>query len=78
MKVEGISTPPQSSSGMPDSYSLPSYDGDAPGQSSTHTHHAEFERDEFGTIVNDVTVVTTTSTNTVTTRKRYRVEDSAQ
>ena len=73
MKVEGISTPPQSSSGMFDSYS-----GDAPGQSSTHTHHAEFERDEFGTIVNDVTVVTTTSTNTVTTRKRYRVEDSAQ
>ena len=56
------------------SESLPSYDGDGIGQSSTHTQHAEPERDEFGTIVNEVTVVTTTST--VTTRKRYRVEDA--
>ena len=54
------------------SESLPSYDGDGIGQSSTNTQHAKSERDEFGTIVNEVTVVTTT--NTVTTRKRYRVE----
>ena len=53
---------------------LPSYDGDGTGQSSTHAQHTESERDEFGTIVNEVTVVNTTST--VTTRKRYRVEDA--
>ena len=53
---------------------LPSYDGDATGQSSTHAQHAESERDEFGTIVNEVTVVTITST--ITTRKRYRVKDA--
>ena len=56
-------------SGLP-----PSYDGDATGQSSTHAQRADFEHDEFGTIVNEVTVVTTTST--VTTRKKYRAEDA--
>ena len=38
--------------------------------------HVESEKDGFGTIVNEVTVVTTNSTSTVTTRKRYRVEDA--
>lgn len=52
----------------------PSYDGDPTRQSSTHAQHADFEQDEFGTIVNEVTVVTTTST--VTTRKKYRAEDA--
>ena len=44
--------------------------------SSTHTQHTELESEEFGTIVKEVTVVTTTSTNTVTTQKRYRIEDA--
>ena len=52
----------------------PSYDGDATRQSSTHAQRTDSEHDEFGTIVNEVTVVTTTST--VTTRKRYRTEDA--
>ena len=56
---------------MPGSGSPPSYDGNAAGQSSTRTQHFESEQDEFGTIVNEVTVVTTNST--VTTRKKYRV-----
>ena len=47
---------------------LPSYDGDGTRQPSARARHAEFEQDEFGTIVNEVTVVTT--------RKRYRVEDA--
>ena len=53
--------------------SLPSYDG-ATGQSSTRAQHTESEHDEFGTVVTEVTTV---STNTlVTTRKKYRVEDA--
>jgi len=52
-----------------ESGSLPSYESDA-GQSSTRTEHTELERDELGTVVNELTVVTTT----VTTRKKYRVE----
>jgi hypothetical protein len=64
VEVERVLTP---------SGSLPPYDGDA-GQSSTRAQHTESEYDEFGTVVNEVTVVTTTST--VTTRKRYRVEDA--
>ena len=56
--------------------SLPPYDGDTAGQSSVCTQHVESEKDEFGMIVNEVTVVTTTSTSTVTTRKKYRVEDA--
>ena len=51
--------------------SLPSYEGDA-RQPSTRTQHTELECDELGTVVNEVTVVTTTAT----TRKRYRVEDA--
>ena len=51
--------------------SLPSYEG-VGGQSSTRAQNMEFERDELGTVVNEVTVVTTTAT----TRKRYRVEDA--
>ena len=49
--------------------SLPSYEA-GPGRSSTCAQHAESERDEFSTIVDEVTVVTTT------TRRRYRVEDA--
>ena len=74
MKVDGTFIPSQPSTEALCSGSLPSYDGDVTGQSSTHAQHGEFERDEFGTTVNEVTVVTTVST--VTTRKRYRVEDA--
>jgi hypothetical protein len=48
----------------------PLYEGDAGVQPPTHTQHAEFERDDFGTIVTEVTTVTTS------TRRRYRVEDA--
>ena len=49
----------------------PSYEGDGTGQSSTRTQRAESsERDDFGTIVTEVTTVTTS------TRRRYRVEDA--
>jgi len=48
----------------------PSYGGDGTGQSSTRTQRAESERDDFGTIVTEVTTVTTS------TRRRYRVEDA--
>ena len=71
MKVEGASMPLHPSFEALGPGSLPSYERD-PGQSSTHAQHAETERDEFGTTVNEVTVLTTT----VTTRKRYRVEDA--
>jgi len=49
------------------SCSLPAYDREATGQSSARAQHAEYERDDFGTIVTEVT--------TITTRKRYRVQD---
>ena len=65
-RVEGVFTPSQSGS----LGSLPPYGEDATGQSSTHTHHAESEGDDFGTIVTEVT------TSTITTRKRYRVQDA--
>jgi hypothetical protein len=53
---------------VPGSGPPPSYDGDVTGEPSTRTQqHAESERDDFGTIVTEVTIVTT--------RKKYRVED---
>ena len=67
MEVRGKSTswPSSEALGLD---SLPEYDGDETGQSSTHTQHAESENNELGTIVTEVT------TTLVTTRKRYRVE----
>jgi len=73
VKVESTFTPSPLFSEVPGSGSPPLYDGGSAGQSSTRAQHVESEQDEFGTIVNEVTVVTTNST--VTTRKRYRVED---
>ena len=69
VKVESTSTPLLSSPlpGNLDLGSLPSYDGGVTGQSSTRTQHVGPERDDFGTIVSEVTVVTT--------HKRYRVPD---
>ena len=40
---------------------------DATGEPSTRTQHLESESDDFGTMVTEVT--------TVTTRKRYRVQE---
>lgn len=51
------------SSGFP-----PPYGGEATRESSARAHHAESERDDFGTIVTEVT--------TITTRKKYRVQDA--
>ena len=67
-EVGGVPTPSHQPSETLGSALPPSYNGDAPGQSSTQTQHAESERDDFGTIVTEVTVVTT--------HKRYRVEDA--
>ncbi|KAF9648163.1 hypothetical protein BDM02DRAFT_3115784 [Thelephora ganbajun] len=66
VKVEGMTTPSRSSSETLGPGSLPSYDEDASGQSLTRAQRTESERDDFGTIVTEVT--------TITTRKRYRVE----
>jgi len=46
------------------------HDGEAAGESSTRAQYAESERDDFGTIVTEVT------TTVVTTRKKYRVADT--
>jgi len=70
VKVKGAPTPLRPSSETLESGSLPPY-GDA-GQSSTRAQHVELERGELGTIVNEFTVATTT----VTTHKRYRVEEA--
>ena len=66
VKIESAFKPSRSSSGTLGLGSLPLYDGDVTGQSST-TLNMESERDDFGTIVTEVT--------TVTTHRRYRVED---
>lgn len=66
MKVEGVSVPSQLLLETVGLDSLPSYDGDGIGQSSTRSQHAESERDDLGTIVTEITI----------TRKRYRVEDA--
>lgn len=65
MEVEDADKPPQSS---PETVGLglPPYDGSELGQSSAHVQRVESERDDFGTVVTEVTVVTT--------RKKYRVE----
>jgi len=67
VKVEGVLAPSQLLSKMLGSGSSPFCDEDATGQSSTRVQRLESERDEFGTIVTEVTVVTT--------RRRYRLGD---
>lgn len=65
LNVEGVSTP-LPSSGTLGSGPLPPYET---GQSSAGTqHNAELTRDDFGTIVTEVT--------TITTSRRYRVPDA--
>ena len=68
MKVESKPTSSRSPPGTVGQEVPPSYEGDAIGESSARGQLTESERDEFGTIVTEVT--------TVTTRRRYRVEDS--
>jgi len=69
VKTEGASAPPRLPLETPEPGPLPLYERDA-GQPSNRTQHTELECDELGTVVNEVTVVTTT------TRRRYRVEDT--
>ena len=67
VKAEGAFALPHPPPETTEHGSLPSYEGTT-GQSSTRTQHVESNREDFGTIVTEVT--------TVTTRKRYRVEDA--
>ena len=68
-KLIPVKVEPRSSTETAGEETLPLYEGDPIGQSSTRTQRAESERDDFGTIVTEVTTVTTS------TRRRYRVED---
>ena len=63
MGVGGASTSSRSQSGQE---VPPSYEGGEP--SAGMNQHTESERDDFGTIVTEITTVTTS------TRRRYRVE----
>ena len=55
VKVGGVFTTSRPSFETSGLGSLTSYDGDTTGgQSSTHTQHAESDRDDFGTIVTEV------------------------
>ena len=80
VKVEDTSTPSQPLPETIGSDTLPSYDGDKTTQSSAQVQHVEYERDDFGTVVTEVTTKTTTTTTTtttaITTRKKYRAEDA--
>jgi hypothetical protein len=52
------------------------YDGDTIGQPSTCVQRVESDHDEFVTVASKVTVVTTVTKSTITTHKRYRIEDA--
>lgn len=73
-KAAGTFIPSHFSLGTPGVGTPPPNDGDA-ARFPTQTQHSEYERDYFGTIVTEVNTVI--NTNTVTTRKRYRVEDAS-
>lgn len=70
VRVEGVFTPLRLPSEKPNSSSLPPDNGDTAGQAPAYAQHAEFEHNDFGTVVTEVTTVTTS------TRRRYRVEDA--
>lgn len=63
MEINDVDTPLQSEAF---GSGLPPYDGNDSGQSSARTRHVESESDDFGTVVTEVTIVTT--------RKKYRVD----
>ena len=69
VKVEDTPTPSRPAPEAPGPSSPPQYNENGTEQSSAHSQHAESERDDFGTIVTEVT------TTLVTTRKKYRVDD---
>lgn len=69
MKVEGTSPPSQLLSEILGS-GPPSYSGDGTGTLSAQAQITDSEHDDLGTIVTEVTTVTTT------TRRKYRVEDA--
>ena len=67
------SVPETTTASEPGLSSLPPYDGNPGNQRCACSHQTtETADDGFGTTVVEVTVATTT--NTVTTRKKYRVE----
>lgn len=66
MRVEGVTTPSGLLSETLGLGSPPSYGGGTTEQPCAPTHHMESKRDDFGTVVTEVT--------TVTTRRRYRIE----
>ena len=63
MGAEDATAPPQPWPGLFDLGPLPQHD---PGHPPAPLQHMGFERDEFGTVVTELTIATT--------RKRYRVE----
>lgn len=73
VKVENALSPSQLLSDILGSGSPPTYDGQATEpETSTRTQNVESEHEEYGTVVTEVTVVN----STITTRKKYRVEDA--
>ena len=72
VRVENAAVPPPPLFGNP-GLAPPPHDGAVTEQTTTRTQHIEPGDDELGTVVNEVTVVTTNST--ITTRKRYRVAE---
>jgi len=67
VEAEGAFTPSQLSPEAFGEGPPPPYIKDTTGEPSTRTQHLESESDDFGTMVTEVT--------TVTTRKRYRVQE---
>ena len=65
-EAEGVATPPLLWPELFDLGPLPQHGEGEPGQPPAQ--RMGFERDEFGMVVTEVTIVTT--------RKRYRVEDA--
>ena len=63
MEVEGVDKSSLETFGS----GLPPYDENEPGRSSSREQHMGSEHDDFGTVVTEVTVVTT--------RKKYRVDN---
>lgn len=59
IKAEGMFAPSQLSSEALGLGPPPSYDRDVTGEPSTLAQHAECESDDFGTIVTEVTTITT-------------------
>ena len=68
MKVKGVSTPWQLLLEQLKLESLPLYEGDVTDESSTCTQRVESESDDSGTVVTEVT--------TVTTHKKFLVQDA--